>query len=305
MSKRLDGDMLLTKLKNIHANKYSYPNFTYKNKRTKICIICKEHGKFYQLPIAHLNGRGCPKCAITSKRRKDNDVLADFKKVHGELYDYSSFKYRGATVQVTIICKEHGEFLQTPTTHIRGSGCPKCANSKKRVKVDDLIKDFNLIHNNKYTYTNIVYKNNKDILDIICPTHGVFKQSANYHKRGFGCPKCKCNTKGWGYTTWENAGKVSSNFDGYKLYVLKCYNTEETFFKIGKTFTKLTTRFSSTRSLPYTYEVLLVIRGSARYVSELEHKLHKLNKKHKYIPKIKFNGMYECFNKIEKESYEF
>jgi len=32
--------------------------------------------------------------------------------------------------KVKIICKEHGEFLQTPDNHLCGKGCPHCKSSK-------------------------------------------------------------------------------------------------------------------------------------------------------------------------------
>jgi very-short-patch-repair endonuclease len=52
--------------KQIHGDKYDYSNVKYINNRTKIDIICKEHGLFKQLPIGHLNGNGCPLCGYKS-----------------------------------------------------------------------------------------------------------------------------------------------------------------------------------------------------------------------------------------------
>ena len=52
--------------------------------------------------------------------------------------------------------------------------------------------------------------------------------------------------------------------------------------------------------MPYNYEVVKTYIGSAKYICILERILQKLNNQHKYIPKTKFHGMYECFKKIEK-----
>ena len=47
----------------IHNFKYDYSKTEYVNARTKVCIICPEHGKFYQNIYDHSCGHGCPKCA--------------------------------------------------------------------------------------------------------------------------------------------------------------------------------------------------------------------------------------------------
>ena len=38
-----------------------------KNNKTKVKIICSEHGVFEQKPNSHLNGNGCPHCAQEEK----------------------------------------------------------------------------------------------------------------------------------------------------------------------------------------------------------------------------------------------
>ena len=49
--------------KKIHGNKYDYSKVNYINNSTKVCIICSEHGEFWQTPDAHINGnQGCPAC---------------------------------------------------------------------------------------------------------------------------------------------------------------------------------------------------------------------------------------------------
>ena len=47
----------------VHGNKFDYSKVKYINSKTKVCIICPEHGEFWQLPYNHLQGKGCPKCA--------------------------------------------------------------------------------------------------------------------------------------------------------------------------------------------------------------------------------------------------
>jgi hypothetical protein len=48
---------------NIHGkNKYDYSLVKYEKNNKNIIIICLKHNQFKQLPTAHLNGSGCPKC---------------------------------------------------------------------------------------------------------------------------------------------------------------------------------------------------------------------------------------------------
>jgi Zn ribbon nucleic-acid-binding protein len=92
--------------------------------------VCPIHGPFEQEAHSHLKGQGCPKCGIESRSRKRSDTKETFiekaRKVHGDKYDYSKVKYVNGKTKVTIICPEHGEFEQMPSSHIKGHGCVKC-----------------------------------------------------------------------------------------------------------------------------------------------------------------------------------
>lgn len=158
------------------------------------------------------------------------------------------------------------------------------------------------IHGDKYDYDKVVYENNKKDIIITCPIHGDFNQSPNNHLSGKGCISCRNEINGWSYSKWEEAGLVSKNFDGFKLYILEVFDfdSKEMFYKIGKTFNTIKYRFTTTR-FPYDYKILRKVEGSARYISELETQLQRQNIKSKYIPKKEFGGMTECFSEIESE----
>ena len=61
-----------------HGNKYDYSKVEYVNKATKVCIICPEHGEFWQVPADHLKvsrgGCGCPKCAHKFSKLEENVI---------------------------------------------------------------------------------------------------------------------------------------------------------------------------------------------------------------------------------------
>jgi uncharacterized C2H2 Zn-finger protein len=115
----------------VHFGRYNYTKVNYTNNKTKIIIICPEHGKFLQTPNNHLHGDGCPICKIQKlaihNTRDEQGVIKEFHKVHGYVYDYSKVKYVKLSTKVDIICKEHGVFQQCPNNHIQGQGCPECA----------------------------------------------------------------------------------------------------------------------------------------------------------------------------------
>lgn len=57
-------------------------------------------------------------------------MIQDFRKVHGDKYDYSKVLYKAWNIKVTIGCPHHGDFEQEPNSHLQGSGCPVCGRLK-------------------------------------------------------------------------------------------------------------------------------------------------------------------------------
>jgi len=180
----------INKANKFHNYKYDYSNVSYINSRTKVAIICPEHGIFYQTPSSHLRYR-CPYCN-NSKIPTNEEFIKSAKLIHNNKYDYSKTKYIKSQKYIEIICPIHGIFKQTPNSHLIGHGCPKCGKSLKLLN-EEFIKRSNNIHNNKYDYSKTNYINTRSKITIICPNHGEFKQLADLHLRGHGCPKCVSN----------------------------------------------------------------------------------------------------------------
>ena len=53
-----------------HHNKYDYSKVNYINSETKVCIICPEHGEFWQTPYKHISGQGCGRCRQSHLERE-------------------------------------------------------------------------------------------------------------------------------------------------------------------------------------------------------------------------------------------
>jgi hypothetical protein len=110
--------------------------------------------------------------------------------IHKNKYDYSLVNYKNSRTKVKIICPIHGEFEQLPNNHLTGQICNECFKKSKLLTNEIFIKRSNIIHNNKYDYSLVEYKNNKTKVKIICPIHGEFEQQPSKHLGGGGCRKC-------------------------------------------------------------------------------------------------------------------
>ena len=201
-----------------HNFRYNYSKVEYINSATKVCIICPEHGEFWQTPAAHVSGAECPKCANKKRGLRTittENLIERFRAVHGDRYDYSNVNYVNVDTKVVIICPEHGEFEQVPFAHLSGQGCPVCGGRKKS-NTDEFIEKANKVHNNYYDYSLVEYVKTKDKVRIICPEHGEFEQTPQKHLQGQGCPICglergsKLRTKDF-YTFVNEANKVHNN----------------------------------------------------------------------------------------------
>lgn len=194
MSKIITTNDFIERSKAIHGNKYDYSKSEYIDCNTKVCIICPEHGEFWQKPINHMNGNGCPLCNPKKKLHQD-EIIKRFIEKHGSTYNYFKVIYKNIWSKVRIICPEHGEFYMTPAHHIKGQGCPICGKIKndlsKYLTQEEVIKRFKDVHKNRYDYSLVNYKKIDDKVCIICPEHGEFWQLPYVHMHGCGCPRCK------------------------------------------------------------------------------------------------------------------
>lgn len=66
----------------------------------------------------------------------------------------------------------------------------------KRKTTTEFIQEAKQIHGDKYDYSKVEYKNNKEKVCIICPIHGEFLKIAKEHLNGQGCPECSKINRG-------------------------------------------------------------------------------------------------------------
>lgn len=60
----------------------------------------------------------------------------------------------------------------------------------KKLTTEEFIERAKKVHGNKYDYSKVEYKGNKEKVCITCPIHGEFWITPNHHLKGHGCKKC-------------------------------------------------------------------------------------------------------------------
>ena len=218
MSKKLTTEEFISRAKEIHRDFYNYSDVKYINSKTKVRIICPNHGEFLQLPFDHLYGKRCPKCANKYSPTTE-EFIQQAKEIHRNRYDYSETEYLNRNTAVKIICPEHGEFFQTPKTHLKGCGCKLCSGMYKSNK-EEFVEKSTVVHGSKYDYSQVEYVNNKTKVEIICPKHGSFFQTPSNHLL-YGCPNCKNNSRITPFQ--EFVGKASKIHNNRYDYVETSY----------------------------------------------------------------------------------
>ena len=227
---RLTTEEFIAKAKAVHGDRYDYSKVEYVNSQTKVCIICKEHGEFLQVPYTHLNGHGCSKCAYKRVRHRhiysQEEIIDKIRSLYGNRYSFEKVEYKAMKNPIILVCHEkdangveHGEFMMRPDNIFSGKqGCPKCYDDRRsrlqRKPAEKFIEEAKKIHGELYEYHKVEYINTKTDVCIVCKIHGDFWQTPTAHLVGHGCPYCSGNAKKWNKETCEQeAHKYEYIFD--------------------------------------------------------------------------------------------
>lgn len=116
-------------------------------------------------------------------------------KIHNNRYLYNNVVYVDSHTKVSITCKEHGDWLQTPSNHLVGYGCPICNIERMHSSTKSFIEKASIIHVDKYTYTKTTYAHAHVKVIVTCNTHGDFYITPDNHLHGKGCPRCSSTKK--------------------------------------------------------------------------------------------------------------
>jgi len=210
--------------------------------------------------------------------------------------------------KVTFNCPVHGNFSSRLSSVLDSRGCRKCSIKSQALAVSKdftyFLDKFKETHGDRFKYIDFI-RGDRNKVVIECKIHGQFVQEVNNHIYGKGCPKCAYqnqsdNNVAWSLTNWISASNNSKHFDSFKLYVIECEDKEsnEVFYKVGRTFYTVKKRFYSVGNMPYKYKILDVVGSTnPEFIFKLENEIKRDMKNFKYVPKKEFGGMMECFNK--------
>lgn len=138
MSKKKTYEEILSEFKDAHGDRYDYSlvkdfidSNEYSGTRTRVPIICREHGLFWQAPHYHAcRSHGCPKCAKNGVKYTLEEYKEKVKSIFGDDIIVLSDEYKNAHIKMEFSCKKHGPFTTKPYYLLQHHGCPLCGNEK-------------------------------------------------------------------------------------------------------------------------------------------------------------------------------
>ncbi len=145
-------------------------------------------------------------------KKTNEQFIQDAQEIHKDengnpIYLYTKTKYNINTEPVTITCRIHGDFQQTPKNHLQSKGCAECGKIKIKNQVQsttsttaEFIEKAILVHHDNegnplYFYDEVDYVNSKTDVTIKCKQGHTFIQEASKHLQGNGCPDCNSSKK--------------------------------------------------------------------------------------------------------------
>ena len=194
----------------VHGDKYDYSKVKYEGNKVKICIICPEHGEFYQRPNNHLSGQGCPQCGAIRAAEANAMCKEDFV---DKLFNVNKYvelvgEYSLLSKYAETRCKKCGHiWTSQKMSLLSGHGCPKCTKHYIRTELE-----FKEEINRKHPNIEIIgeYIDTKHQVQCQCKVCGLkWEANPNNILRGVGCPRC--------------AHGVTSFME---LYILECMRAE-------------------------------------------------------------------------------
>jgi len=136
---------------------YGYWDVEYIDSITPVSVYCPAHKIYFLIrPNNHLQGKGCRFCAIDSRAnaRKEIGKATFITKalVLGNNCSYELSEYIDTSTPLIIICDKHGQFKQTPNSHLQGSGCPLCRESKGEKAIRKFFTENNILFDRQFSF---------------------------------------------------------------------------------------------------------------------------------------------------------
>lgn len=189
--RRKSIDILIDQIYQIHGDRYDCSNINYVNDKTKIELICKDHGSFFISPAELLRQKqGCKQCGVLSSSKSRSWTYDEFVKqanmVHNYKYDYSKSIVINSINEVEIICPTHGSFYMMIGNHIHGKQqCTSCSaiESTNEKLIAEYLTNQNILFFREKIFNGLFGKTNKGPLryDFYLPTYNLLIEYDGEH----------------------------------------------------------------------------------------------------------------------------
>lgn len=266
-------------------------------------------GNTHTVSSGNLKAGNVKSCGCLFQEVQEEDYRArslDFLKRANEIH-LGKFQYRMETFvnteeQISIICPKHGEFHQRVADHLVSKyGCYECFRESRCVTLEEFLERSLLSHGDKYDYSRVSLTGVHNQVEIICPTHGVFRQIAKSHYEGRGCFQCMLETQSWNYL---HRCRLDPEFAkrGGNLYLMRLSKDGETFLKVGVSVDILN-RMACYRKEGVEVEILYLLPMLAEESGKEEVALLRRaeEKGYRYLPTTRFGGRSECIGLEHEE----
>jgi hypothetical protein len=132
-------------------DKYDYSLVEYKHCKSKVKIIYNNTGEvFEQTPHLHLYR--APENIKLAVRKTTEQFIKEANIIHDNKFNYDKTDYVKNQIKVTITCPIHGDFSQIPLSHIQGSGCPNCNESKGEKEIARFLNKYDINYDRQYKF---------------------------------------------------------------------------------------------------------------------------------------------------------
>ncbi len=136
-------ETFIIRAKQIHGDKYDYSRVDYKRNDGEVCIVCPDHGEFFQTPNHHLLNHKCRSCS-KNKPLTSEEFFMKCNAIHNNYYNYDKSVFVSTQKSIIVTCPIHNDFKQLAGNHYQGQGCPRCNISKGNLKIENVLDSMNI-----------------------------------------------------------------------------------------------------------------------------------------------------------------
>lgn len=155
-----------------------FSNTKYLGKMQNVTVKCPIHGDFTTKANTLMNSKyGCKYCGKEHQsnaiKLSQEIILKRLKTAYGNKYLYNKVIYKGIKIPIILTCKQHGDFSIQPQC-IGISYCPKCNCSCGEQKIQNYLKNNNIIYDFQYKVINNNFSKQYFLIDFYLPNYNLF-----------------------------------------------------------------------------------------------------------------------------------